>query len=155
MHLKDVLAFIATASGDDKANIARAMGFDFAAEAQLQEQVTMLTEARDIATEQLATLQAEHHAEKRDAVITAALEEGRITPAEKDKWTARYDEQPEFTESVLQDLPAKVEPGERGHGGGGAEGENGALSADERTAMKLVDMDPSNPEDVARFRAAE
>lgn len=59
-------------------------------------------------------------AQHREAVLSAALKKGKITPASKGAWETKLKAAPEATEAELAALPEGMVPVEEiGHGGGG------------------------------------
>jgi len=69
-------------------------------------------------------------AQRRDAIITAALKDGRIAPAGKDSWRASLDENEERTKTLLDSMPKNTIPvAEIGHADGGIEDADSALYA--------------------------
>lgn len=63
--------------------------------------------------------------ERREAILTAALKDGKITPASKGAWETKLKAAPEATEAELAALPTglvPVEGTELGHGGSPAPG---------------------------------
>lgn len=62
----------------------------------------------------LKHLKAESAARHRKQVMDAALSEGRIVPAEREKWETALSAAPEATETLLSQLPARVSTTETG-----------------------------------------
>lgn len=153
LNINQVLAYVQTASTEDKTQIAHSIGVDRGENVRLAQENETLKDGREAAVRERDELLAGIHAEKRNAVITSALEDGRILPADQEKWEARFDASPEMVADVLNDLSKRVDTEELGHGGGGAEGDVKALSAEERQVMTIAGRDPENAEDVAAFRA--
>lgn len=58
---------------------------------------------------------------ERKSVLDAALESGRIVPADIEKWTARYDSNTKDVREILSEIPVRVDFKVYGGGGGGAE----------------------------------
>ena len=46
---------------------------------------------------------------ERDTFFEAAEREGKIDPAEREKWERRYEEQPEYTKEIVNELPVREE----------------------------------------------
>jgi len=65
----------------------------------------------------------------REALLDAALEDGRILPAELEAWRGRYDAQKEWTVEVLGSLPKKVDFSEHGKGSTTVAGEKALVEA--------------------------
>ncbi len=73
---------------------------------------------------ELETLRTEH-AElaimKRDAVLNPALEAGKFTAADLEKWQHRYEKDPDETRAILEEMAPVVLMGEAGLGAGARE----------------------------------
>ena len=65
-------------------------------------------------TAQVSELAAEREAKHQEQVIEAALSEGRIVPAEREKWTTALSAAPEATETLLSSLAPRVNVREQG-----------------------------------------
>lgn len=77
----------------------------------------VLTSLRDQAA-QGAQAFAAQQAERRDRMVTAAISDGKITPARRDHWVAAWSADPEGTEQTLAALaPGLVPVEESGHAG--------------------------------------
>ena len=54
--------------------------------------------------------------QRRDGIITAALTEGRIAPASREKWRAQLDKDEDGTKELLESMPKNIVPiAEVGH----------------------------------------
>jgi len=76
-------------------------------------------------------------AERRETILKAALEDGKITPASRSAWESKLKAAPEATEAELDALPKGLVPvdGEVGHGG----------STTDQTAVEAADMEAMFP----------
>jgi hypothetical protein len=80
-------------------------------------------------SKQLADRNAREAADKRSQVIKAALDDGKITPAERPAWEADYDSAPDVTAKIL----ARMAPGTAmpvqaaGHAGHGSDSDDDAF----------------------------
>jgi len=76
------------------------------ASAALTEKVAQLDElVKDQGTE-LAQIRADKAAATKAAVLDDAQAAGKVAPADREKWAARYDKSPEVTTEVLASIPA-------------------------------------------------
>lgn len=82
------------------------------------------------------TLETSIQAGNREKVIGLALSEGRIVPADKEKWEKRFNDNPNTTEEILNELPKKVDLSEKGHSKNSQSG-NITLSVDDK---KMADI---------------
>lgn len=78
------------------------------------ETVTVSKAQWDELTAQVAQLSEERKAKHQEQVIEAALSEGRIVPAEREKWTTALSAAPEATETLLSSLAPRVNVREQG-----------------------------------------
>ena len=78
------------------------------------ETVTVSKAQWDELTAQVSELAAERKAKHQEQVIEAALSEGRIAPAEREKWTTALSAAPEATETLLSSLAPRVNVREQG-----------------------------------------
>ena len=78
------------------------------------ETVTVSKAQWDELTAQVSELAAERKAKHQEQVIEAALSEGRIVPAEREKWTTALSAAPEATETLLSSLAPRVNVREQG-----------------------------------------
>ena len=78
------------------------------------ETVTVSKAQWDELTAQVAELAAERKAKHQEQVIESALSEGRIAPAEREKWTTALSAAPEATETLLSSLAPRVNVREQG-----------------------------------------
>ena len=78
------------------------------------ETVTVSKAQWDELTAQVADLAAERKAKHQEQVIESALSEGRIAPAEREKWTTALSAAPEATETLLSSLAPRVNVREQG-----------------------------------------
>ena len=76
---------------------------------------------------------------KRESVIALALKEGRIVPADKEKWEKRFNDSPDTTEEILSELPKVVDLSETGHSHGAGESIV-SLSADDKKMAEAVGL---------------
>jgi len=150
MVLSEILEYLGSAKTEDKDAIAKALG--------VQEARAELTAAQSkIATLEEALAQYKAQAEeqakaelarRKTAAIESALSDGRILPRDRAKWEARFDEQPDFVEKVLADLPKAIDYSTVGHAGGGNEGD---LTPEDVQAMEAMHL---NEADYRKFLAA-
>ena len=87
---------------------------DQAPTADTPETVTVSKAQWDELTAQVSELAAERKAKHQEQVIEAALSEGRIVPAEREKWTTALSAAPEATETLLSSLAPRVNVREQG-----------------------------------------
>lgn len=78
------------------------------------ETVTVSKAQWDELTAQVSELAAERKAKHQEQVIESALSEGRIVPAEREKWTTALSAAPEATETLLSSLAPRVNVREQG-----------------------------------------
>lgn len=78
------------------------------------ETVTVSKAQWDELTAQVSELAAERKANHQEQVIESALSEGRIAPAEREKWTTALSAAPEATETLLSSLAPRVNVREQG-----------------------------------------
>lgn len=78
------------------------------------ETVTVSKAQWDELTAQVSELAAERKAKHQEQVIESALSEGRIAPAEREKWTTALSAAPEATETLLSSLAPRVNVREQG-----------------------------------------
>ena len=78
------------------------------------ETVTVSKTQWDELTAQVSELAAERKAKHQEQVIESALSEGRIAPAEREKWTTALSAAPEATETLLSSLAPRVNVREQG-----------------------------------------
>ena len=57
-----------------------------------------------------ATARAEQNAARRDGIIAAAIQEGRIGPASRDTWRAHLDKDEDGAKALLESLPKNTIP---------------------------------------------
>lgn len=87
---------------------------DQAPTADTPETVTVSKAQWDELTAQVSELAAERKAKHQEQVIESALSEGRIVPAEREKWTTALSAAPEATETLLSSLAPRVNVREQG-----------------------------------------
>jgi hypothetical protein len=91
---------------------------------------------------QLATRNARDAADTRSQVIKAALDDGKITPAQLETWEARYDKAPDVTTEILASLAAGSAMPVRAAGSTGTPGLDGLDDIDRlMQAAGWVDAD--------------
>lgn len=78
------------------------------------ETVTVSKAQWDELTAQVSELAADRKAKHQEQVIESALSEGRIVPAEREKWTTALSAAPEATEVLLSSLAPRVNVREQG-----------------------------------------
>ena len=78
------------------------------------ETVTVSKAQWDELTAQVSELAAERKAKHQEQVIESALSEGRIAPAEREKWTTALSAAPEATETLLSSLAPRINVREQG-----------------------------------------
>lgn len=78
------------------------------------ETVTVSKAQWDELTSQVSELAEERKAKHQEQVIESALSEGRIAPAEREKWTTALSAAPEATETLLSSLAPRVNVREQG-----------------------------------------
>lgn len=151
IKLSDVLSFMLNGASDsDRAAIVNQLGLSDVTNKnkELQAQVDNLTtklesqtEAYSQAKTALDKIQKQLFEQRKSTAIEKALEEGRIKPADREKWEARFDKNPEYTEEILADLPKVIDYDESdGHGAGGNEADPNdqfALSDEQRRLIGL------------------
>lgn len=99
-------------AGDEPATTEPApQGIDTAAlERLIEDRVAAATakygEKLTEATTELAQIKASAVAKHKDQVLAAAVQAGKIAPADLDKWSKDYDEAPAVIERVLSDMAA-------------------------------------------------
>ena len=104
------------------------------------ETVTVSKAQWDELTAQVAELAAERKAKHQEQVIESALSEGRIAPAEREKWTTALSAAPEATEVLLSSLAPRINVREQGSDvalSAGAEDDETNRIAATRAAMGL------------------
>jgi hypothetical protein len=108
----------------------------------------------DELTARVAKMELREVEKDRDAVISAAMKEGKITPKAEEKWKAMWMKDPEGTKELIADLEVVVDQTEVG-GDGGPTGNMAAVDKlnavvkatmketgkDYATALKLVAAD--------------
>ena len=133
---------------NDQEEIAKATGFgkDDSKQIALTNQNTKLTEQVGVLKETVekltATITASETKEltdRKETVISLAITEGRILPADKEKWEKRFDSQPDFTADILAEQPVIVDLAERGTGDKGKP-EVTKLTADEKQMCKILEL---------------
>lgn len=87
---------------------------DQAPTADTPETVTVSKAQWDELTAQVAQLSEERKAKHQEQVIESALSEGRIAPAEREKWTTALSAAPEATEVLLSSLAPRINVREQG-----------------------------------------
>ena len=74
--------------------------------AELRAANALLLEQVAASTRELAELRRGDVDARRTQVIEGAVKAGRIRPADRAKWAARYDKAPDVTAETLAELPA-------------------------------------------------
>lgn len=87
---------------------------DQAPKAETPETVTVSKAAWEDAQARLGRLEQDAAAKHQEQVIETALSEGRIVPAEREKWTTALSAAPEATETLLSSLAPRVNVREQG-----------------------------------------
>ncbi|KKN01545.1 hypothetical protein LCGC14_1126610 [marine sediment metagenome] len=133
---------------NDQEEIAKATGFgkDDSKQIALTDQNKLLTEQVEVLKETIKTLTATITAsetkeltDRKETVISLAITEGRILPADKEKWEKRFDSQPDFTADILAEQPKVVDLTDRGTGDKGKEAVK-ELTADEKKMAKMLEL---------------
>ena len=146
---------------NDQEEIAKATGFgkDDSQQIALTDQTKLLTEQVEVLQEtnktlaaKIVTIETKELTDRKDTVISLAITEGRILPADKEKWEKRFDSQPDFTADILAEQPVIVDLAERGTGDGGKP-EVKKLSADEKQMARMLNL--SDAEFIAGGRVAK
>ena len=117
-----LLAMIAGLSDEDKAKVAEALGAP-AEEAPAEEAkdkpapAAVAASNRMIETlaEEVADLRKQLASVRRDDIIKAAVEDGRILPAHRARWEKFYTDNPKLTEQIVKALPKVVQLDTVGH----------------------------------------
>lgn len=81
---------------------------------------TLVAEVGTLSGE-LAARKAEEAGNHKTRILASALELGKIKPADREKWSERYDKAPEVTEDILNALAAGTEVPIRASGYAGGE----------------------------------
>jgi len=130
MNFAEVLKVIPQATDEERALLVRELGLAETATRvkelgesvkRLEGEKSVLEETNKDLSEKVKKLQGDSVARRKKEVIEAALSDGRILPKDKEKWEGRFDENPDFTETVLADLPKAVDYGSHGTGEGGSD----------------------------------
>ena len=115
---------------NDQEEIAKATGFGKDDSQQialtdenklLKEQVVVLKETKADLTAKITAIETKELTDRKETVISLAITEGRILPADKEKWEKRFDSQPDFTADILAEQPTVVDLTDHGTGGKGKE----------------------------------
>lgn len=105
----------------------------------LAEQVVVLQETKTKLTAKITAIETKELTDRKDAAINLAISEGRILPADKEKWEKRFDSQPNFTAEILAEQPKVVDLDKHGTDDKGKP-EVKELTADEKDMCKLLDL---------------
>ena len=151
MDFTEIKNFISQANAEEKAQLRELIGENTAKMAELEDQNKILKETQQETSQLLKQLQAERHNEQKNTVLASALEEGRILPADREKWEKRFDEHPDFTMQVIEDLPKQIDTKEHGHA---KEEKVLTLSSEEKLAMVATGLNPDLQEDVKAYLEA-
>ncbi len=95
------------ASAEQQEAAQREIAAAAAQNAELSAKVGLLTEQVETLSAHVASVNAEKASTVKASVIGDALKSGRISPAQQDQWSARYDQAPEVVTEVL----ASIAPG--------------------------------------------
>jgi ATP-dependent protease ClpP protease subunit len=100
---------------------------------------TVLVDAEALAQLQASAARADELYEKervrnRDALLNAAVRDGKIAPARLAHWQTQYDNDAEGIAKIVNELPSIIPVTEIGHGGGG-DVENKADDSYDRSAL--------------------
>jgi phage I-like protein len=87
----------------------------------LKSKVDMLEKANQQLTDQVLTVQKRELEKKKELVLNAALEDGKIIPKDKEVWENYFDKDPEGTTKLLSSLPKHELFTEKGTGSSGSE----------------------------------
>jgi hypothetical protein len=88
-------------TGDEPPAAPEAVSADTAVAAAVAAAIEPWKRQVEQSTAELARINAKAAADKKEAVIKAALGTGRIAPADREAWEKRYDKHPEVVEEVL------------------------------------------------------
>ncbi len=133
---------------NDQEEIAKATGFgkDDSQQIALADQNKLLTEQVEVfketnkkLTAKITAIETKELTDRKDTVISLAITEGRILPADKEKWEKRFDSQPDFTADILAEQPKVVDLTDHGTGDKG-KGPVEELTADEKQMAKMLDL---------------
>ena len=105
----------------------------------LVEQVDVLKETNKKLTATITAIETKELTDRKDTVISLAITEGRILPADKEKWEKRFDSQPDFTADILAEQPKVVDLTDHGTGDKG-KGPVEELTAEEKQTCKLLEL---------------
>ncbi len=133
---------------NDQEEIAKATGFGKDDSKQivladenklLTEQVGVLKETVEKLTATITMTETKELTDRKDTVISLAITEGRILPADKEKWEKRFDSQPDFTADILAEQPKVVDLTDHGTGDKGKETVK-ELTEDEKKWCKMLEI---------------
>ena len=106
---------------------------------KLTEQVEVLKETNKTLTATITASETKELTDRKETVISLAITEGRILPADKEKWEKRFDSQPDFTADILAEQPKVVDLTDHGTGDRGKE-QVKELTADEKKMAKMLEL---------------
>ena len=148
MTFKELMAAVLGLDSKQQEEIATSTGFgkDDSKQIALTDQNTKLTEQVEVLQEtnktlatKIVTIETKELTDRKDTVISLAITEGRILPADKEKWEKRMDSQPDIMAEILAEQPVIVDLAERGTGDKGKP-EVKKLSADEKQMCKILEL---------------
>lgn len=105
----------------------------------LAEQVDVLKETNKTLSVKITSIETKELTDRKKTVIGLAISEGRILPADKEKWEKRFDSQPEFTADILAEQPVVVDLDEHGTGDKGKP-DIKELTADEKKMAAMLEL---------------
>jgi len=117
---------------------------------KLKEQVEVFKDTNKTMAEKVTAMETKELSERKETTISLAIKEGRILPADKEKWEKRFDSQPDFTEEILKEQPKVVDLSDRGTGSGGTEEKPMEFTDNDRRTMKAMDL---SEEDYKKYLA--
>ena len=108
------------ATDADRAMVAQTIGITIADPTAQEKQSLLVDENKRLSTE-LSELKGKNLDERIDRVITAAKTEGKILPANEERWRKLMVKDPDGTEELLTAKGPEIDLETHGHGGGGEE----------------------------------
>ncbi len=105
----------------------------------LVEQIEVFKETNKKLTAKITAIETKELTDRKDAVISLAITEGRILPADKEKWEKRFDSQPDFTAEILAEQPIQIDLVEHGTGDKGKSNVK-ELTVDEKNTAKMLGL---------------
>jgi len=101
-------------SDEQKAEMVKELGVEPEKDPKVEKELSkatdenkMLKEVNKELSERLDKVEANALAKRKSEAIEAALTDRKIDPADREKWEKRFDSNPDLTEEILADMPAK------------------------------------------------